>query len=83
MSKLFSVILVAVLLFGLSVPVNNAFGSGLDVTVNASEPVCGNAMTVSLLRNANKGLVSGTVTVANGETKLFVTYTTNSPSVTT
>jgi hypothetical protein len=36
-------------------------------------------MTVGLLRNGNKGLVSGTVAVANGETTLFVTYTTASP----
>ena len=79
MSKLSTLILVAALLFGLSTPASNVFSSGLDATANSSEQLCGNATPVSLLTNPNKGLSAGTVTVANDETTLFVTYTTTSP----
>jgi VCBS repeat-containing protein len=65
--------MIAIMVLGLLAPVTAASSKGPAAPANTLEPFCGDPTTVSLL--SDKNIDIGTVTVTNGETTLFVTYT--------
>ena len=76
MSKLSTLLVVLSLAVSAFSPAAEVSSSSLYAPALSSEPYCGVPVSVPLLRNAEKKLVTGAVAVANNETTLFVTYTT-------
>ena len=74
MTRLSALVVILALAFSSLVPATQVSSSTLPAASNVSEPLCGSPTTVRLL--SEKNLDAGTVTVANGATTLFVTYTT-------
>ncbi|HNC09517.1 MAG TPA: hypothetical protein PLX14_12475, partial [Anaerolineales bacterium] len=77
MSKLPAVLLIVFLTLGLISPEANAASNSPSLQLHNNEPVCGTPVTIPLVTSSNQ--TRGTLTVANGQTKLFVTYTANAP----
>ena len=74
MTRLSALVVILALAFSSLAPATQVSSSTLLAANSVSEPLCGSPTTVRLL--SEKNLDAGTVTVANGATTLFVTYTT-------
>ena len=74
MTRLSALVVILALAFSSLAPATQVSSSTLPAANSVSEPLCGSPTTVRLL--SEKNLDAGTVTVANGATTLFVTYTT-------
>ena len=74
MTRLSALVVILALAFSSLAPATQVSSSTLPAANSVSEPLCGSPTTVRLL--SEKNLDVGTVTVANGATTLFVTYTT-------
>lgn len=76
MSKLSALVIILSLATSAFSPTEAGSFRSLNAPAPLSEPYCGVPLSVPLLRNSEKKLVTGSVAVANNETTLFVTYTT-------
>ena len=74
MTRLSALVVILALAFSSLAPATQVSSSTLPAANSVSEPLCGSPTTVRLL--SEKNLDVGTVTVANGATTLYVTYTT-------
>ena len=74
MTRLSALVVILALAFSSLAPATQVSSSPLPAASSVAEPLCGSPTTVLLL--SEKNLDAGTVTVANGATTVFVTYTT-------